>query len=102
MPSYVGYRSRATNRVAQSDLRAAIPSAEAYQTEHDDYGGMDLAALRATDSGLGASVDSVAVTGGGSSYCLGATVEGESWGVEGPGATAWHQSDDCSGTPATP
>jgi prepilin-type N-terminal cleavage/methylation domain-containing protein len=98
VPSYLGYRQRATDRVAQSDLRAAIPSAEAYQTDHSDYSGMDVGALRSSDSGLAASIDNVAVTGGGNGYCLGATVDGVSWSVKGPGATAWYRSDDCSGS----
>jgi len=101
VPSYLGYRGRATDRVAQSDLRTAVPSAEAYQTDHSGYGGMTLADLRASDPGLAASIDNVVVTGGGSGYCLGATVDGQSWSIEGPGAKAWHQSDDCGGPEAT-
>jgi prepilin-type N-terminal cleavage/methylation domain-containing protein len=103
IPSYLGARGRATNRVAQSDLRAAIPSAESYQTDHADYSGLDLSALRATDSGLAASIDHVGVLDGGSGYCLGATVDTVSWSLRGPGAKQWYASDDCaSGTEATP
>lgn len=102
VPSYLGYRGRAVDRVAQSDLRAALPSAEAYRTDHGDYSGMDLPALRANDSGLAPDIDHVAVTGGGSGYCLGATVEGSSWSLTGP-TIVWYRSDACaSGTEATP
>ena len=102
VPSYLGYRGRAADRVAQSDLRAALPAAEAYRTDHTDYSGMDISSLRSADAGLAPSIDSVVVTGGGSGYCIGATVAGISWGLQGPGAT-WYRSDDCaSGSEATP
>jgi len=104
IPSYLGYRSRATNRVAQSDLRAALPAAEAYGTDHNgDYSGLDVAALRSNDAGLAPSIDHVVVISGGTGYCLGATVSGTAWSIQGPGARQWFASDDCaSGTEATP
>jgi type IV pilus assembly protein PilA len=103
VPSYLGFKDRANNRAAQADVRAAIPSAEAYYADHSpsSYSGMDATALKAIDSGLSSAVVAVA-TNGGANYCIGATVGNKSWSVEGPGATAWHQSTDCSGAAATP
>src|SRR3954447_1230839 len=52
VPSYLGFRDRANNRAAQADLRAAVPSAEAYFSDNGTYTGMNYAALKAIDSGL--------------------------------------------------
>jgi type IV pilus assembly protein PilA len=103
VPSYLGFKDRANNRAAQADVRAAIPSAEAYFADQSPqtYVGMTTAALKAIDSGLSGNLvapSSLTAT----TYCLGATVNGVSWSVEGPGATAWHKSADCSGAAATP
>src|SRR4051794_24273545 len=104
VPSYLGFKDRANNRAAQADVRAAIPSAEAFyadQTPAQTYVGMTKVALQAIDSGL--SKDLVApgsLTA--TTYCLGATVNGVSWSVDGPGAKAWHNSADCSGAAVTP
>jgi type IV pilus assembly protein PilA len=103
VPSYLGFKDRANNRAAQADIRAAIPSAEAYYSDQPSptYVGMDLTALKAIDSGLSGNL--VAPTGtSATSYCLGATVGGKSWSVKGPGATAWYTTTDCTGTQATP
>src|SRR5438477_8251221 len=37
VPSYLGFRDRANNRAAQADLRAAIPSAEAFFSDYGTY-----------------------------------------------------------------
>jgi type IV pilus assembly protein PilA len=99
VPSYLGFKDRANNRAAQADVRAAIPSAEAYYadaTPVQTYVGMDITALKAIDSGL--SKDLVAPSGlTANSYCLGATVNGVSWSVKGPGATQWYKSSNCAG-----
>jgi len=103
VPSYLGFKDRANNRAAQADVRAAIPSAEAYYSDQNpqSYVGMDLAALKLIDSGLSGNL--VAPSGlTATTYCLGATVNGVSWSVEGPGATKWHKSADCSGAVTTP
>src|SRR5436305_1411311 len=62
VPSYLGFKDRANNRAAQADLRAALPSAEAYFADYGSYNttgvapapGFSVNALRAIDSGLGA------------------------------------------------
>ena len=52
VPSYLGFKTRAEKSAAQSNVRAAIPSAEAYFADNSTYVGMDETDLRAIDSGL--------------------------------------------------
>ena len=52
VPSYLGFKTRAEKSAAQSNIRAAIPSAEAFFADNSTYAGMDEADLRAIDSGL--------------------------------------------------
>src|SRR5204862_6386507 len=37
VPSYLGFRDRANKSAAQSNVKSAIPSAEAYFADHGDY-----------------------------------------------------------------
>ena len=41
VPSYLGFRDRAQDAAAQADLRAAVPSAEAYFAELGNYTAID-------------------------------------------------------------
>src|SRR5437763_4403876 len=59
VPSYLGFKDRANNRAAQADLRAALPSAEAYFADNGTYAtmtagtaGPPATGLPAIDSGL--------------------------------------------------
>jgi type IV pilus assembly protein PilA len=82
VPSYLGFRDRAEQKSAGADVRAAIPSAEAYYADSaaGSYTGMNLTALRLIDTG--ANVDHVLVSdatsasGAGTTYCLDKTVGG--------------------------
>src|SRR4051812_16694525 len=57
VPSYLGFRDRANRSAAQSNLRSAIPSAEAFFSDNNTYVGMTAATLRTTyDSGLSTDV----------------------------------------------
>ena len=100
VPAYLGFKDKANSRAAESDIRAAIPSAEAYYESNNTYVGMSNAALKNIDAGLSGHV-SVA-SGSASAYCLSATVGSKSWAVHGPGATAWYQNTACSGTAVSP
>jgi prepilin-type N-terminal cleavage/methylation domain-containing protein len=85
VPSYLGFRDRANKRAASADVRAAVPSAEAYLSSNatSDYSGMKVSALTAIDSGLSlnaaggaAGTDGVYISNDKKSYCLQKTVGG--------------------------
>ena len=40
VPSYLGFRDRASDTAAQANIRSAVPSAEAYYADHGNYTGM--------------------------------------------------------------
>ena len=100
VPAYLGFKDRAANRAAEADIRAAIPSAEAYFESNDTYVGMTPVLLRNIDAGLSTHV--AVVYGSTNAYCLTATVSGKSWAVHGPGATGWYQGTNCNGTAVSP
>ena len=56
VPSYLGFRDRAADSAAQANIRAAVPSAEAYFADNGNYTGMSALAggnlKTAYDSGL--------------------------------------------------
>src|SRR5438093_10686048 len=53
VPSYLGFKDRANNRAAQSDVRAAVPSMEAFYSDHGKYTGVTPTLIRVSiDSGL--------------------------------------------------
>ena len=101
VPSYLGFKDRANNRAAQSDIRAAVPSVEAWYADKGTYVGVTTASIKASiDSGLSSSVTIPSALA--SSYCLAATVGGKAWSLAGPGATGWYKSNNCTGTAVTP
>jgi prepilin-type N-terminal cleavage/methylation domain-containing protein len=80
IPAYLGFKDRAQKRAAQSNVRIAIPTAEAYAQDNDGtvsdadgdattvgYTGMDLAALQAIDPAV--KVDNVVVISD-SDFCV--------------------------------
>ncbi len=84
VPSYLGFKQRAEKRAAQSNVRAAIPAAEAYYSDQGNYTGMTLANLKASyDAGLA----SLTVSASASSYTL-SNVQGTCTATfSGPGST---------------
>jgi type IV pilus assembly protein PilA len=101
VPSYLGFKDRANNRAAEADIRAAVPSIEAWYADNGTYVGVTTTFIKASiDSGLSSAVKIPAKAA--NSYCVAATVGGKSWSLNGPGASAWHQSNDCSGASVTP
>src|SRR3974390_1402977 len=95
IPSYLGFQKKAQQTAAMSDVRAAIPDAEAYYSDNNNYTAMTAALLKSTyDSGLVISVAGSTgivtakpenVGGTGQSYCISA-VSGGNWAsVQGPG-----------------
>ena len=85
IPAYLGFKDRAQKRAAQSNVRAAVPSAEAYAQDNDGtasdadanaatsgYQGLDTAALLAIDPAAKATVAGAAPTV--SNFCVQSTV----------------------------
>jgi type IV pilus assembly protein PilA len=95
VPSYLGFKTRANKRAAQSNLREAIPTAEAFYSDAGTYVGLNHTSMAAIDSGLEKNVTVVTATTGG--YCITDSVGGQAWSVGGPGA-AWYKAANCSGT----
>jgi type IV pilus assembly protein PilA len=92
VPSYLGFRDRAADSAAKANIRAAVPSAEAWYADKNTYTGMTTALLKSTyDSGLkiaGGGNHGVVLTvpAGGATYCFqaeGAT--GNDFKFAGPG-----------------
>ena len=102
VPSYLGFRDRAANNAAKANLRAALPSAEAYFADDAPaggagaYTGMTVAKLKAIDSGLSNSL--TVVTAAATTYCLTDTVSGKTWSVLGPGpsSTSYKTTNNCT------
>jgi hypothetical protein len=70
-------------QAAAANVRLAIPSLEAFYTDHGTYGGADVSALRGDyDSGIDPTVKLGWVENG--RYCLESTVEGQTASVTGP------------------
>jgi type IV pilus assembly protein PilA len=65
VPSYLGFKQRAEKQAAASNVRAAIPAAEAYYSDNDSYTGMDYNDLKSIDQGVatGLVVSNVTATG---------------------------------------
>jgi type IV pilus assembly protein PilA len=87
VPSYLGFKDRAQQTAAASDVRAAMPSAEAFYSDNNVYTGMSPAILKSTyDAGISADViKAEAVTA--TTYCISAKVGNWYAHVAGPGGT---------------
>ena len=73
IPSYLSFRDRANNSAAGADLRAAIPSVEAYFSDKGTYTGMTAASLAASyDQSINPSIILVK-SASGTAYCVQAT-----------------------------
>jgi Tfp pilus assembly protein PilE len=73
IPSYLTFRDRANNSAAGADLRAAIPSVEAWFADNGTYAGMTAGALQASyDQSINPSVITVGLADA-STYCVEAT-----------------------------
>jgi type IV pilus assembly protein PilA len=99
IPSYLGFQKKAQQTAAQSDVRQAIPDAEAYYSDYGDYAftkladgtaaGSAVAALQSYDAGLSTAVSTDGtVKGGPTEYCISANVSGNWAHVIGPTGAA--------------
>ena len=85
VPSYLGFKDRANKKAAEADVRAAVPSAEAFYSDNNTYAGMNVAALKAIDSGLSTSLVVGPTAPTATTYCLSATHGGFTAYFSGPG-----------------
>ena len=82
VPSYLGFKDRANKAAAAANVRAAVPDAEAFGSDHNGYASLSDAWLLADyDAGLKASVKSAAV----GTYCLQAVSGKYTYHYSGPG-----------------
>jgi type IV pilus assembly protein PilA len=107
VPSYLGFKDRADNRAAQANVRAAVPSVEAYYSDYNTYANVPLGTPPGvfTPAGLKAAYDAglpttgskaVTITGSGASYCISVQGKtGEFWVKNGPGADILSASAGC-------
>lgn len=56
IPTFLGARSRAQDRAAQSDLRNALVAAKTFYTDNENYTGFDETALTTIEPSLSAAV----------------------------------------------
>jgi len=86
VPSYLGFKQKAEQTAAMSDVREAIPSAEAYYSDNaDSYNGISIGGLQTYDNGVSTNIQTVKSENSDTGYCISAKV-GSSWAhVVGPG-----------------
>jgi type IV pilus assembly protein PilA len=78
IPSYLSFRDRANNSAAGADLRAAIPSVEAFFSDHGTYAGMTVGYLQtAYDQSINPSIITVSNLSA-TNYCVQATSPNDS------------------------
>jgi type IV pilus assembly protein PilA len=110
IPSYLGFQKKAQQTAAASDVRQAIPDAEAYYADKNSYAGMDAATLQSdydsgmqifaaatsTTSEVPGIVTAAPLASDSTKYCISAE-DGGYWAhVDGPGGQV--QSDGSGGT----
>ena len=110
IPSYLGFQKKAQQTAAMSDVRSAIPDAEAYYSDQNSYASMTASLLQTTyDSGMVISssgtstgiVSAIPSATDTQKYCISA-VSGGHWAhVEGPGGQVTNDTaattDPCAG-----
>ena len=74
VPSYLGFKDRASKSAAQANVRSAVPAVEAYYADTGHYTNMALASGDAPDTGglkgIDAGVKLTVVSAGASTYCI--------------------------------
>ena len=96
VPSYLGFKDRAEKRSAQSNVRAAIPSVEAYYSDYNAYAddatpptglpaGLFNSSFLQDQYDAGLKVETVNSNGAGDQYCISAVSGDWRAKVVGPG-----------------
>ena len=87
VPSYLGFKDRAEKKAAGANVRAAVPSAEAFYSDNGTYTGMTLAKLKSVDAGIKLGAATPVKVNSASSYCLADTQGAHTYHYSGPGGT---------------
>jgi type IV pilus assembly protein PilA len=110
IPSYLGFRDRASDATAKANIRAAVPVAEMFAFYNDGtkgdadgkkgtsgYKGMTVDLLRLLDAGISNTLTVVKGKTTQSVYCLRADVNGRTWSARGPGiaGTSFKANKNC-------
>jgi prepilin-type N-terminal cleavage/methylation domain-containing protein len=85
VPSYLGFKQRAENRAAGSNVRAAIPAVEAFYADNGTYVGMSIAQLKLIDQAVNLSAEPSGLAGGATpAYCVQSDADGAGGGTASP------------------
>jgi type IV pilus assembly protein PilA len=91
VPSYLGFKDRANQTAAKANVRAAVPTAEAFYSDNGTYVGLGNAAdgtpkgFASYDAG---TVDKITLHGlAVDSYCIQSDVNNKTASITGPGGT---------------
>ncbi len=110
IPSYLGFQKSAQKTAAASDVRQAIPDAEAYYADNNGYGSMTANLLQTTyDSGMKiyaagppevpGIVSAIPSATDNQKYCISAQDSGHWAFVKGPGGTVTVSPDTVTTDP---
>ena len=84
VPSYLGFKARAENRAAGSNVHAALPAVEAFYADYSTYAGATPTFLQTNyDQGI---KNITVPTATSSTYCIQSVVAGQTWRKNGPAA----------------
>jgi type IV pilus assembly protein PilA len=109
IPSYLGLQKKAQQTAAMSDVRAAVPDAEAYYSDIGSYAGMSATTLRTTydpgivisTSGSGGLVSAIPSATNTQRFCVSAVDSGHWAHIAGPAGQVQNDitasTDPCSG-----
>ena len=81
VPSYLGFKDRASKSAAQANVRSAVPAVEAFYADNGSYASMDAAGLASIDAGVKITVVGTQTA---SSYCISNTQGGFTYYKHGP------------------
>jgi prepilin-type N-terminal cleavage/methylation domain-containing protein len=109
VPSYLGFKARAQDATAKSNLRSAVPAVEDYAVDNvgakgdadgkkgtTGYKGMTATILQASyDAGLSPNLTVVSGKTNATKYCLTDTEGAQTWSLLGPPPLTFHNNAKC-------
>jgi type IV pilus assembly protein PilA len=103
VPSYLGFKTRANQKAADADVRAALPAIEALYADKGNYSSLTLTKIHNSyDSGAKFAGHTLPVAAdGGQTYCISKVVGGQTAWVQ-RGKTPYSNGDIQEGTTNKP